>query len=296
MSRNKPPLIFGEVLFDCFPGGERRLGGAPFNVAWHLQAFGKQPRFISRIGNDELGSQIIHAMQQSEMDQRTIQTDDKHPTGTVQIAITNNEPSYTITPNVAYDFIEPYSFEKKSNADKPDQTSLLYHGTLALRHKVSQETLRDIVKQIQPSIFLDVNLRTPWWKLDDVMFYLKQARWAKLNQEELYLLQQNSGDLATTMTHLQQHCDLELLIVTLGSEGAITRNKSGGIHRIKPSSASKFVDAVGAGDAFTAVYLHGLLSNWPISLILERAQQFAVEIVGIRGAIPQHNSFYSKFS
>ncbi|MGD9171680.1 MAG: carbohydrate kinase, partial [Candidatus Thiodiazotropha sp.] len=32
--------IFGEVLFDCFPTGEQVLGGAPFNVAWHLQAFG----------------------------------------------------------------------------------------------------------------------------------------------------------------------------------------------------------------------------------------------------------------
>jgi len=32
--------IFGEVLFDQFPDGQQVLGGAPFNVAWHLQAFG----------------------------------------------------------------------------------------------------------------------------------------------------------------------------------------------------------------------------------------------------------------
>lgn len=50
--------IFGEVLFDHFPDGSRVLGGAPFNVAWHTQAFGLAPCFISRIGNDPAGYEI----------------------------------------------------------------------------------------------------------------------------------------------------------------------------------------------------------------------------------------------
>ena len=41
------PVVFGEVLFDIFPDGAKHLGGAPFNVAWHLQAFGDQPLFLS---------------------------------------------------------------------------------------------------------------------------------------------------------------------------------------------------------------------------------------------------------
>ncbi|MBA1332725.1 carbohydrate kinase, partial [Candidatus Endoriftia persephone str. Guaymas] len=49
------PIIFGEVLFDCFEDGSRVLGGAPFNVAWHLQALGAAPLFISRVGDDSLG-------------------------------------------------------------------------------------------------------------------------------------------------------------------------------------------------------------------------------------------------
>ena len=44
------PVIFGEVLFDRFPDGSVVLGGAPFNVAWHLQAFGRAPLFISTGG------------------------------------------------------------------------------------------------------------------------------------------------------------------------------------------------------------------------------------------------------
>jgi hypothetical protein len=60
--------IFGEVLFDCFPGGRRVLGGAPFNVAWHLRAFGAAPRLISAVGDDPQGEQVRRAMQDWGMD------------------------------------------------------------------------------------------------------------------------------------------------------------------------------------------------------------------------------------
>ena len=56
------PLVFGEVLYDRFPDGSTVLGGAPFNVAWHLQGFGLAPTFISRVGDDELGERIIATM------------------------------------------------------------------------------------------------------------------------------------------------------------------------------------------------------------------------------------------
>jgi hypothetical protein len=52
------PVIFGEVLYDCFPDGEAVLGGAPFNVAWHLQGLGLSPLFISRVGDDPLGHRV----------------------------------------------------------------------------------------------------------------------------------------------------------------------------------------------------------------------------------------------
>ena len=62
MNEHKGVYIFGEVLFDHFPDGNRVLGGAPFNVAWHLQAFGQSPRLVSRIGRDPEGRQVREAM------------------------------------------------------------------------------------------------------------------------------------------------------------------------------------------------------------------------------------------
>lgn len=78
------PCIFGEVLFDQFPDGRRVLGGAPFNVAWHLQAFGEAPIFISRVGRDEDGASILGGMQKWGMDVVGMQMDEKLPTGRVQ--------------------------------------------------------------------------------------------------------------------------------------------------------------------------------------------------------------------
>ncbi|OQX46150.1 MAG: carbohydrate kinase, partial [Candidatus Sedimenticola endophacoides] len=99
------PLIFGEVLFDDFPDGSRVLGGAPFNVAWNLQALGARPLLISRVGNDALGRSIREQMQHWGMDLSAMQLDSAHPTGTVEVRIDDGEPSYEIVAPCAYDFI-----------------------------------------------------------------------------------------------------------------------------------------------------------------------------------------------
>ena len=112
MQKQAGLFIFGEVLFDCFPGGEQILGGAPFNVAWHLQALGDRPLFISRIGEDAQGGQILQAMRQWGMETGAMQIDTTRPTGRVEVRITNNEPSYDIVADSAYDRI--------SAADLPD--------------------------------------------------------------------------------------------------------------------------------------------------------------------------------
>ena len=99
-------MVFGEVLFDRFPDGNVVLGGAPFNVARHLQAFGREPLMISRVGNDALGRNIRQAMEDWSMTLRGLQLDSQHPTGTVDVSFHADEPSYDIVDQRAYDFID----------------------------------------------------------------------------------------------------------------------------------------------------------------------------------------------
>ena len=286
---NQSVIIFGEVLFDCFPDGNIVLGGAPFNVAWHLQAFGISPLFISRIGNDSYGVTIRETMENWGMNLRGLQLDLEHPTGTVQVNFINNEPHYEIVENSAYDFI------KFSSLPSLPKDSILYHGTLALRSQACVETLQKIKTNIFPSIFLDVNLRTPWWNLKTVELLLKEISWLKLNEEELSLIVPQESNIESRIQYLLSTFLLNNIILTQGKAGAISFQSNGNQEQIIPSQTTQIVDTVGAGDAFSSVLILGIIKGWNSAKTLVRAQEFASAIVGIRGATIQDKFFYEYF-
>ncbi|NOR70486.1 MAG: carbohydrate kinase [Methylomarinum sp.] len=289
MKTNTPVLVFGEALFDCFPGGEQVLGGAPFNVAWHLQALGNHPHFISSIGNDELGKKILTAMRDWGMVTQSIQIDPVHQTGQVEVTIIKNEPHYTITPMCAYDFISDEVVE-----NLPDN-GILYHGTLGLRNSISRNCLSCIAQQPDLSIFLDVNLRNPWWKKQEVFDWLEQARWAKLNEDELQQLGFVSTDICQSMQKLLTQFQLEQLIVTQGAKGATVLAEDGSLFQETPAPVDSIIDTVGAGDGFSALFIHGLRAGWPIVKTLSVAQRFAGKVIGLRGATATEPVFYQEF-
>lgn len=282
------PVVFGEVLFDCFPDGSRVLGGAPFNVAWHCQAFGLQPLFISRVGNDPLGREVREAMLHWGMDTSGLQLDSAHATGIVDVSFYDGEPSYNIVENSAWDFIDHQA------TPDIDQHSVLYHGSLALRHPVAASSLDDLKEKCSTSIFIDVNLRPPWWELSLIDSILQQSQWIKLNIDELALIVPQQEDTEARVRYLLSNLDVELIVITQGSAGAmaVTRNES---CTVQPDHTSHVVDTVGAGDAFSSVLLLGLHKAWSLQVILNRAQQFASAVVSQRGATTQDKAFYKPF-
>jgi fructokinase len=286
---NKRIRIFGEVLFDHFPDGSCVLGGAPFNVAWHLQAFAQNPCFISRVGQDAMGDAIQTAMQDWQMDLSGVQRDHHYPTGTVQVSIEQGEPSYAIVPEQAYDFIAADELQPTSH------DGLLYHGTLALRHEVSRQALAVLKSQHRGKVFMDVNLREPWWTKTDVLTWANDAHWVKMNHHELAALQPESTDLIASMSQFLKMHKLEGLVVTRGRQGAIAINAGGETGRVVPVQTLQVVDTVGAGDAFASVLVLGIHLGWSLQLILERAQAFASAMVGQRGATVQDHDFYQPF-
>jgi len=278
--------IFGEVLFDHFPDGDRVLGGAPFNVAWHLQAFGLAPRFISRVGADAEGEAVLAAMREWGMDTRCVQLDEQRPTGRVSVTINDGEPSYDIVTDSAWDAIEYRPGQVPAGA-------LLYHGSLAVRAPVSRATLQAILREATAGrIFLDVNLRSPWWERDAVMSMFGTSHWVKLNHDELDTLAPGTGERDARARAFLSANRLQGMILTRGEAGAIAFTQDGSHAAVAPAGGITLVDTVGAGDAFTAVSILGISSGWPLELTLERAQQFASRIVGQRGATVREPSFY----
>lgn len=287
---NNAITLFGEVLVDHFPDGSEVLGGAPFNTAWHLQAFGLNPQFISRIGNDEAGAKIQAAMQSWGLTTQFLQHDLAYPTGQVEVSINNGEPSYNIVNDQAYDHIET------NDIDAINRTSILYHGTLATRSYTSKQSLNAIKILHLGKIFVDVNLRQPWWNKDNVLDLLSYTDCIKLNLDEFNALDARTGDLQSRMAAFLAKYQLETIIVTCGEKGASAMLKNDGFFSIKPAKVSgKIVDTVGAGDAFSAITLLGLHYDWEFGLLMERAQTFASEITKKPGAIVDDKKFYNRF-
>ena len=269
--------IFGEVLFDHFPDGSRVLGGAPFNVAWHLQAFGCSPLFVSRVGDDPQGREIRDTMRHWGMNTAGLQKDSAHPTGEVRVSLQDGQPSFDIQADRAYDYID-------AGALPPLTPSLVYQGTLALRQPQSRAALDQMLQQQPAPVFMDVNLRPPWWTREQVVEQLDRARWVKINDAELELLVEGGAELQSKAKTLLQRHRLELVILTQGEAGAFAFDNQGKVAQTRPTEKIPVVDTVGAGDAFASVCILGLLENWALPKIMSRAQQFASLLVGRRGA------------
>ncbi len=287
--QSKTITVFGEVLFDHFPGGTTVLGGAPFNVAWHIQAFGQSPDFISRVGNDVPGNKIRSAIHKWGMKTIFLQEDSTHPTGQVQVTFEHGEPTYAILPNQAYDHIDHI------NLGKDNHSGILYHGTLATRSSISKHTLEMIKSSHTGKIFIDVNLRQPWWNKAEVLRLINDSDWVKLNLDEFKSLGSIGENIQLSMEAFLTKHNLEGIIVTCAEKGAFGLDNNGNFYSVVPQSTVAITDTVGAGDAFSAIIILGLNLNWNFELCLARAQDFASAITGQTGAIVDDLNFYKPF-
>ena len=288
--------LFGEILADVFPD-RAVLGGAPFNVARHLAAFGLAPALLSRIGDDALGEEVLDMMSRSGMTTRGIQIDPLLPTGRVRVRMEGGAHRFEILPLQAYDFIDAATAH---NAVRSIDPSLLYFGTLCQRHDVSRQALQTVFGTTLAPRFLDINLREPWYEDGTIEFSLRHAHFLKLNTEELEILSKASRTLGISLQdqaeRLMRKFGTSHLIVTCGEDGAWQMDQHGEMHGVQDKERRlDIVDTVGAGDGFSAVCILGMMRRWPVAVALRRADAFAAAICGIRGAVPDLEDFYQPF-
>lgn len=282
-------VSIGEVLFDLFPDGER-LGGAPLNVAWHLQGLGLAPTFLSRVGDDPRGKRIRMAMGRHGLTLNGLQRDPTHPTGTVRVTFEDDGHQFDILPDQAYDHIDPHAVATITGAASVD---LLYFGTLATRGAANETTILAAATACLGTRLLDVNLRPGCWSDATVTACLGAATVAKLNEDELGVLR-GLYDLpageAKAARALRERFELDTVLLTRGARGAAWLNGAGWVETHAGEEA--VVDTVGAGDGFAAVAAIGLLSGWSPTTTLDRATAFAAGICARRGACPDDPGFY----
>jgi len=297
-------VVFGEALVDDF-GAEQIVGGAPFNVARHLAAFMTPCLMLTRIGDDRPGQLVRAEFERFAMSEAGLQVDPIEETGRVLVERGPRGHRFSILPNQAYDFIGAAPAQACVDAVDP---GIVAFGMLAQRNDASRTALNAVLDAGPALRFLDLNLRDGQFDERGVTRSLQAAHIAKVNEEELQVLfgwffqiRPDDPPLAADEVHascqaLLQMFSLDALIVTLGHRGAVYFGGDGQVLHARDTPAPPFViDTVGAGDAFSAIFLLGKMRGWPLEVTLARANEFAGAVCAIPGAVPGDLGFYDKW-
>lgn len=300
-------VVFGEALVDDFAHGQV-AGGAPFNVARHLAAFMAPQLMITRVGADHNGDTIRAEFERFAMSRAGLQVDPIEETGRVLVERTPKGHRFVIVPNQAYDYIAREDALTALATLAAVPPGMLYFGTLAQRAERSRGTLKALLSATGATRFLDLNLRDGQVDERTIADSLHAADIAKLNEDELQALFQtwfqlgpNDAPMGPEETRsacraLLQMFGLQALLVTLGHRGSVYFGADGTTIDTRDTPAPPFViDTVGAGDAFSAIFLLGRARGWPLELTLARANEFAGAICAIPGAVPRDLGFYDKW-
>ncbi|RZK93546.1 MAG: carbohydrate kinase [Hymenobacter sp.] len=279
---NKSIVCFGEALWDVLPTG-KQPGGAPFNVAVHLHQLGQPALLISRVGHDDLGTELLDFLNTRGLDTHYVQRGETHLTGVVKANVGDrNEVVYKIVQPVAWDYIQ----YEEALAELVAKTSMLVFGSLAARTNATRETLYRLLPNARFRVF-DVNMRAPHYTREVVQYLLQHADLVKMNQHELAEIlgwYGQDADDDEALGWLADRFHLQSVCVTLGADGALLWKK--GRYYRSEGIAVTVQDTIGSGDAFLAGLLLGWQAGHPPQECLRFACAAGSVVATYQGATP----------
>ena len=280
-------LAFGEILWDVYPD-KQYIGGAPLNFAAHLSKHNEEVYMLSAVGEDELGEKALKQLNKWNIKADYVSVLKDRRTG--QCLVTLNAvqvPSYNLLCDVAYDYINSKTIK--------DSFDVLYFGTLALRSEYNLKSLKGLIEiEKFREVFVDVNIRPPFYTADTLKFAVGKATILKISLEELPivadLLEINAcGDYRNFAKILKnKFTDLNCIIITLGADGAYAFECETEKESFCECAKVEVKSTVGAGDSFSAAFLHKYLSGVDLALCTEYASAVAGFVVSNFDAVPEY--------
>ena len=276
-------VCFGEVLWDVFPT-QKKIGGAPLNVALRLHSFQNDVTIISSVGDDENGKELLRFIEEQGVYTGNIQINKNYETSKVAVILDQKgAASYTITHPCAWDFIEInkrlLSLVKVSDA--------FIFGSLVSRNKQSETTLKKLLTLSSFAVF-DVNLRPPHYTIAVLTNLMKAAHFIKFNDDELIGICTSLGVTLKTIEDQVQFIALDTttqnICVTKGSKGAVLFYEGNFFYN--DGYVVKVADTVGSGDSFLATLIDALLKKVAPQKAIDTACAVGALVAKNKGANP----------
>jgi fructokinase len=256
------PTVTGKDLITT-PAFQKAAGGAPGNVAVGLQQLGIDTAFIGKVGDDAFGYFLTRTLSDKGVDISSVVYSDEARTALAFVSLkADGDRDFMFYRHPSADMLlRP----DEINADVIQAAKLLHFGSISLIDEpVRSATLHAarLAREAGCLVSYDPNLRLPLWPDEasakaGLELGLSMANIVKISEDEVEFLT-GIEDLAQGTEKLW-HNDLKLLVVTRGKNGCsfFTREFQGDVAGFEVEA----VDATGAGDAFAAGLLQGILKD-----------------------------------
>jgi fructokinase len=262
-------ICFGEMLWDMLPTG-KQAGGAPMNVAVHLKNLGLNPQIISRVGDDELGEELLQFVTKNGLSTDFIQLGKTHLTGVAKANVSDkNEVTYKLVHPVAWDYI----MNDDAVEIAVENAEIFVFGSLSARSRESRDTL--------------YHLRPPFYDKETVESLMKKADMVKMNSSELATISDwyevGLVERAAILS-ISNRFNISTICVTRGEKGAILFTE--GKFYEHQGFEVEVTDTIGSGDSFLAALLKGILEKNKPSESLKFACAMGSLVATHQGATP----------
>ncbi|PRX39217.1 carbohydrate kinase family protein [Salegentibacter salegens] len=283
MSKSLKAVCYGEVLWDIFPD-EKKIGGAPLNVASRLSSLGISTGMISSIGNDQKGKKIKTYLQKRSISTENITVQNEYPTGVVNVSL-------SVGGSATYEIAHPAAWDKIEIAGTMGSVVLesdaFIFGSLVCRDNISRNSLFKLL-EIAPYKVFDINLRSPHYEKDLLIKLMQKADFIKFNDDELFEIAEMMGSkhnsLEQNLHFVSEQTNTRTICVTKGRHGAVLLKDEKRYYN--SGFKTKVKDTVGAGDSFLASLIAGLLKNEDPQSSLDFACAVGALVAGEDGANP----------
>ena len=293
-------ICLGEILIDCFAEQQGLArsdvekwtpvpSGAPAKVACALAKLGNAVEFIGAIGTDRWGDALLQLLEDMNVGHRGVQRRQKAPTRRVYMT-SDLSGHYTFagfSENDPTVFADAHLFAGSLDADLFTSASSLVIGTLSLAYVDTREAVEQAIilaHNNRMPIIVDLNWRPMFWPkpteaLGHIYDLLKQVHFLKVSASEADWLfgTVSAQAIARQLPHLKG------VLVTVGEQGCqyCFERIAGNV----PGVDVDVEEATGAGDAFTAGFVHQLLNKGTSCLYDEDMARQVVLYASAMGAL-----------